>query len=172
MEDQEAPPAVDEPAPPAEAGGDDPPSGERRRGLPVVAVLAFTVVLVVFGAVMTVLFAQEAAARTDRDRTVAARSAELEAARGQLRAALNQAAQDGQNRRTLDPKGYDAIKACVQQSVDQHRKLTEQIQKFLDSRPDALPTGPGGTITATPFPLYELPGADFGVCELAAQYLK
>jgi hypothetical protein len=171
MDDQELPPpAVEEPEiATAEAATAEAAPGSRR--LPVVALLAFIVVLVAFGAVMTVLYAREAAVRADRDRTIAARSVELEAARSQLKAALNQAARDGQNRRTLDPSGYEAVKQCVQQTVDQHKKLTEEIQKFLASHPDGFSTGPTVTITATPY-LYELPTPDYGVCEMAAAYLK
>lgn len=139
--------------------------------LPVVALVAALAVLVAFGAVMTTLYFRQSGVRADREREVAAQTADLDSVRASLAAA--------QNQRTLDPKGYDAIKKCVDQAVAEHR-LSEQIRKSIEDAgvPTTLPTAPI-TITTTTLPSGALalpsglfPGSDPQVCEEAANYLK
>jgi type II secretory pathway pseudopilin PulG len=139
--------------------------------VPVVTLVAALVVLVVFGAVMTALYVRQSGARADRERDVATRTSELASVRASLAAA--------QNQRTLDPKGYDAIKKCIEQAVDEE-KLSEEVRKSFEGAglPTPLPTAPP-TITTTTLPggAVLLPGsmftfADPQVCEDAAAYLK
>ncbi len=179
MEDQEATPAgtaaddADGGTEDAADGGDVSAAQEDRDAgrVPLVALAAALTVLVVFGAVMTTLYLRQSGARADREREVATRTADLDSVRASLAAA--------QNQRTLDPKGYDAIKKCIDQAVDEHR-LNDEVRKSIEGAglPTTLPTAPITiTTTAIPFGALSLPGglfpsSDPQICEDAAKYLK
>jgi hypothetical protein len=157
VERQETPPTVD-------ASG-----GAESAGRPTnVALLAVTVVLVAFGAVATALYLREAGARADRDRTIAARTAELDAVRSRLNAAQTQL-DAVRSLRTLDPKAYEAIKKCVQQAVELQR-LSEPVNRFFDYPPALLPAPPYGPTGGPPGDADLL--ANPAICQGAATYLK
>jgi hypothetical protein len=160
VEKQETPATVDA------SGGAGP-----ARLPPNVALLAVIVVLVAFGAVATTLSVREAGARADRDRTIAARTAELDAVRSRLNAAQTQL-DAVRGLRMLDPKAYEVIKKCVQQAVGLQR-LSKPVNRFFDypSSPlPAAPTGPTGPSAGPPSDT-GLP-ADPAICPAAATYLS
>lgn len=179
MEDQEATPAgtavddVDADTDDAADSGDVSAAqegGDAGR-VPVVALAAALAVLVVFGGVMTTLYLRQSGARADREREVAAQTADLDSVRASLAAA--------QNQRTLDPTGYDAIKKCIDQAVAEHR-LNDEVRKSIEGAglPTTLPTAPI-TITTTAIPFGALflpdglfPSSDPQICEDAANYVK
>jgi hypothetical protein len=180
VEDEEAPPTLNEPEdePEVDDDGEDQPedqdAGPADRGGPLstTTLLAFAAVLVVFATVMTLLYTHERNVRADDERLLTTSNAQLDAVQGQLNAARGAP--------PLDPKAYDAIKQCVAAGVEQQRR-SEEIQQQL-GLPTALPTA---VVTAFPtafvtvFPtgtVLDLPGGtfipDLKMCEEAATYLK
>jgi hypothetical protein len=157
VEKQEKPPTVD-------ASGAARPA----RRPPNILLLAVIVVLVAFGAIATTLYMREVAARADRDRTIAARTAELDAVRSRLDAAQTQldAVRDLV---TLDPKSYEAIKKCVQQAVES-QPSSGPVNRFFDYPSSPLPAPPTGPSGGPPSDAH-LP-ADPAICPEAATYLK
>jgi hypothetical protein len=157
VEKEETPPTVD-------AKGDARPA----RRPPSLALLAVIVTLVAFGAVAATLYEREASARADRDRTIAVRTAELDAVRSRLNAAQSQL--DAARRLvTLDPKDYEAIKKCVQQAVELQRS-GQRVNGYFDYPPATLPAPPTGPTSGPPSDV-DLP-ADPAICPEAAMYLK
>jgi hypothetical protein len=156
VKEQETSPAVD-------TSGAERPA----RRPPNVVLLAVIVVLVAFGAVATTLYLRETAARADRDRTIAARTAELDAVRSRLDAAQTQldAVRDLV---TLDPKSYEAIKKCVQQAVES-QPSSQPVNRFFDYPSSPLPAPPTGPTGGPPS---DGGPPDPAICPQAATYLK
>jgi hypothetical protein len=178
VEDQETSPSLDDPEGEPELDDEDEPededAGPPARGslLSTSALLGFAAVLVVFAMLMTALYAHERGVRADDERLLGASNAQLNAVQDQLNTARGGP--------SLDPKGYEAIKQCVQQSVEE-RRTRDEIQQQLGlstAFPTALPTG-GSTMFITTLPpgavLNLPPGTtlpDSVICEDALTYLK
>jgi hypothetical protein len=177
--DQPGQPEAEQPGPEQPDAG-QPGRPERVAGRPVRLVFAaIAVLLLAFGATMTVLYVRAADARNQAAATAANRAAQLDHLRRQLaevralQAVLQTqltAAQD----KALDPAGYQKIKNCVQT----YAQIEADLARIL-----ADPNGPhpldGSIVTA---PTFVGPGVKPGgkpgtftpstICKDAAKYLK